>query len=84
MPSTWKTTSPPSAALAAPVRDAGRAIVAAVSVSSTIPYMPMERMREMIPAVQSAAQRISSELGWRPPEAAGYLPGSVRLENPQR
>jgi DNA-binding IclR family transcriptional regulator len=57
--------------VAAPVRDAGRAIVAAVSVSSTIPYMPMERMREMIPVVQSVAQRISSELGWRPPEGRG-------------
>lgn len=78
--------------VAAPVRDAARAIVAAISVSSTIPYMPMERMREMIPAVQSAAQGISSELGWRPPEAAGaagtggtrYRPGSARLEKPQR
>ncbi|WP_442857329.1 IclR family transcriptional regulator [Bordetella genomosp. 8] len=56
--------------VAAPVRDAARKIVAAVSVSSTIPYMPMERMREMVPAVQSAAHGISSELGWRPPETA--------------
>lgn len=53
--------------VAAPVRDAARTIVAAVSVSSTIPYMPMERMREMIPAVQAAAQGISGELGWRAP-----------------
>jgi DNA-binding IclR family transcriptional regulator len=51
--------------VAAPVRDAARAIVAAVSVSSTVPYMPMERMREMIPTVREIARTISSELGWR-------------------
>lgn len=51
--------------VAAPIRDAGRAIVAAVSVSSTVPYMPMERMRQMVPVVRQTAQAISAELGWR-------------------
>lgn len=54
--------------VAAPVRDAARAIVAAISVSSTAPYMPLERMRELVPVVQSVAQAVSSELGWRPGE----------------
>jgi DNA-binding IclR family transcriptional regulator len=51
--------------VAAPIRDAGRVIVAAVSVSSTVPYMPMARMRDMIPTVKRAAAAISAELGWR-------------------
>lgn len=51
--------------VAAPVRDAGGAIVAAISVSSTVPYMPMERMHEMVAVVQGAAAGISSELGWQ-------------------
>jgi DNA-binding IclR family transcriptional regulator len=56
--------------VAAPVRDASRVIVAAVSVSSTVPYMPMARMREMIPAVQAVARAISGELGCRPRDPA--------------
>lgn len=70
--------------VAAPVRDAARAIVAAISVSSTIPYMPMERMREMVPVVQAAAREVSSELGWRPPETAGYRSGNERQEKPHK
>jgi DNA-binding IclR family transcriptional regulator len=57
--------------VAAPVRDAARTIVAAVSVSSTVPYMPMERMRDMVPAVQDIAAAISAELGWRPAPPRG-------------
>lgn len=55
--------------VAAPVRDASGAIVAAVSVASTIPYMPLERMDELVPVVQREARAISEELGWRPPQA---------------
>jgi DNA-binding IclR family transcriptional regulator len=54
--------------VAAPVRDASGAIVAALSVASTIPYMPLERMDELIPVVQREARAISEELGWRPPQ----------------
>ena len=56
--------------VAAPVRDASGAIVAALSVASTIPYMPLERMDELIPVVQREARAISMELGWRAPHAA--------------
>jgi DNA-binding IclR family transcriptional regulator len=56
--------------VAAPVRDASGAIVAALSVASTIPYMPHERMEELIPVVQREARAISEELGWRAPQAA--------------
>ncbi len=45
--------------VAAPVRDA--------SVASTIPYMPHERMEELIPVVQREARAISEELGWCAP-----------------
>jgi DNA-binding IclR family transcriptional regulator len=56
--------------VAAPVRDASGAIVAALSVASTIPYMPLERMEELIPVVQREARAISQELGWRVPQPA--------------
>jgi DNA-binding IclR family transcriptional regulator len=56
--------------VAAPVRDASGAIVAALSVASTIPYMPSERMEELIPVVQREARAISQELGWRVPQPA--------------
>jgi len=55
--------------VSAPVRDATGAIVAAVSVASTIPYMPSERMDELIPLVQREARGISEELGWVAPSA---------------
>lgn len=54
--------------VAAPVRDASGAIVAALSVASTIPYMPLERMDELIPVLQREARAISQELGWRAPQ----------------
>jgi DNA-binding IclR family transcriptional regulator len=56
--------------VAAPVRDASGAIVAALSVASTIPYMPSDRMEELIPVVQREARAISQELGWRVPQPA--------------
>lgn len=55
--------------VAAPVRDASGAIVAAVSVASTIPYMSLERMEELVPIVQCEARAISEELGWRAPQS---------------
>ena len=54
----------------APVRDASGAVVAALSVASTIPYMSLERMDELIPVVQREARAISEELGWRAPQPA--------------
>ncbi len=54
--------------VAAPVRDASGLIVAALSVASTIPYMPTERMDELVPVVQREARAISEELGWRAPQ----------------
>ncbi|OZI72670.1 IclR family transcriptional regulator [Bordetella genomosp. 2] len=52
--------------VAAPIRDAGGAIVAALSVSSTVPYLSLERMGELTPTVKQVAAAISAELGWRP------------------
>ena len=51
--------------VAAPIRDADHHIIAAVSVSSTVPYMPMKRMRELAKLLRDAASEISSQLGWR-------------------
>ncbi|MFC9832512.1 IclR family transcriptional regulator [Rhodococcus sp. NPDC127530] len=51
--------------VAAPVRDASCAIVGAISVSATSPYMPDERMRGLVPVVCRAAGRISAALGYR-------------------
>jgi DNA-binding IclR family transcriptional regulator len=52
--------------VAAPVRDTSGAIVAAVSVAATRPYMPPARLETLAPIVQDAAARISAGLGWRP------------------
>lgn len=49
--------------VAAPIYDASHVIVAAISVSSTLPYMPLKRMQSLIAVVQAAAAGISSELG---------------------
>lgn len=49
--------------VAAPIRDASRQIVAAISVSSTVPYLSLERMAELAPTVLACAQAISRELG---------------------
>lgn len=51
--------------VAAPVRDMTGAIVAAISVSSTVPYLSLERMRELAPQVRQVAAGISAELGFR-------------------
>lgn len=55
--------------VAAPIRDASGTIIAAVSVASTVPYMPLERMDELVPIVQREARAISEELGWVAPGA---------------
>lgn len=52
--------------VAAPVRDTTGAIVAAVSVSATRPYMPPARLETLAPVVRDAAGRISVGLGFRP------------------
>ncbi|WP_462380442.1 IclR family transcriptional regulator [Pseudomonas sp. Marseille-QA0892] len=52
--------------VAAPIRDASGAIVAALSVASAITYMPEPRLEELRPAVIETAGVISRELGWRP------------------
>jgi DNA-binding IclR family transcriptional regulator len=49
--------------VAAPIRDAGNQIVAGISIASTVPYMPMEKMAELIPLIKKAAASISAELG---------------------
>jgi DNA-binding IclR family transcriptional regulator len=62
--------------VAAPIRDAGGAIVAAISVASAVPYMPLERMPTLRPAVIAAAATISKELGWQDLPAPALLEAS--------
>ncbi|GAB3536739.1 IclR family transcriptional regulator [Arthrobacter tecti] len=50
--------------VAAPIRDASGSVVAAVSVSATRPFMPMQRMRALIPVMQKAARQVSQSLGY--------------------
>lgn len=50
--------------VAAPVRDASGAIAAAISVSSTVPYMSLERMATLKDVVMDCALAISAELGF--------------------
>lgn len=49
--------------VSAPIYDAGQVLVAAVSVSSTVPYMSLQRMQSLIDTVKHAASKISAELG---------------------
>jgi DNA-binding IclR family transcriptional regulator len=50
--------------VAAPIRDARGAIVAGLSVASTVPYMSKERMQTLAPAVVACARTIAGELGY--------------------
>lgn len=51
--------------VAAPIRDGRGHIIAAVSVSSTVEYMPPWRMQELVSTVQDTALKISTKLGFR-------------------
>ncbi|MBB5716723.1 IclR family transcriptional regulator [Sphingomonas aerophila] len=50
--------------VAAPIRGAGGAIVAAISVSSAAQYMSDDRMADLAQDVRDAAGAVSRELGW--------------------
>ncbi|HEX7742149.1 MAG TPA: IclR family transcriptional regulator [Sphingobium sp.] len=52
--------------VAAPVRDASGAIVAAISLSSAAQYMDDDRIQALSADVRDAAQKISADLGWTP------------------
>ncbi|WP_247657936.1 IclR family transcriptional regulator [Aquabacter sp. L1I39] len=58
-------TEPELRCVAAPIRDASGAIIAAVSVSSFTPYMQATRMKELSQEVRDTAAAISTALGWR-------------------
>lgn len=51
--------------VAAPVRDAMGSIVAAISVASASPYLPLSRMETLASVVRQTARQISEQLGWR-------------------
>lgn len=52
--------------VAAPVRDASGAIVAAISLSSAAQYMDDARMNALSDDVRDTARKISADLGWTP------------------
>jgi len=56
--------------VAAPIRDPGGSIVAAISVSSAAQYMADERMSALVSEVRAAADAISRDMGW-----SGQKPG---------
>lgn len=49
--------------VAAPIRDASKQIVAGISIASTVPYMPLEKMAGLVPLIKETAARLSAELG---------------------
>lgn len=53
--------------VAAPVCDGSGRIVAAISISAITPYMPMDRMRALLPVMRQSAQAISKKLGYSGP-----------------
>ncbi len=58
--------SPMIRCVAAPLRDDMGRIIAAISASSAVAYMPEARMGELIPHVKATADRISRETGFLP------------------
>lgn len=52
--------------VAAPIRDASGAIVAAISLSSAAQYMDDDRMTALSEDVRAAAHKVSADLGWTP------------------
>jgi DNA-binding IclR family transcriptional regulator len=52
--------------VAAPIRDASGAIVAAISVSSAAQYMDDARMGSLSDEVLGTVHKISADLGWSP------------------
>lgn len=50
--------------VAASVRNGSGAVVAAISISATNPYMPMDRMRALQPVMAASALGISKKLGY--------------------
>jgi DNA-binding IclR family transcriptional regulator len=58
--------------VAASVRNGSGAIVAAISISATNPYMPTDRMRALVPVMQQTALTISKRLGYSGPRANGF------------
>lgn len=56
--------------IAAPIRDASGAIVAAISLSSVPQYMDEARMAELVPQVVAAALEIGMALGFNPSRLA--------------
>ncbi|MEC3948163.1 IclR family transcriptional regulator [Sphingobium sp. HWE2-09] len=52
--------------VAAPIRDASGAIVAAISLSSAAQYMDDDRMAALSDDVRATAHKISADLGWTP------------------
>ncbi|MBB4267961.1 IclR family transcriptional regulator [Roseospira visakhapatnamensis] len=53
--------------VAAPIRDVSGRVVASVSVTSAILYMPDDRMAQLGPQVRATAEAISVDLGWGRP-----------------
>ncbi|MCU6453605.1 helix-turn-helix domain-containing protein [Sphingomonas sp. A2-49] len=49
--------------VAAPVRDAGGGIVAAINVAAAAPYLDADRMDELVPLLRTAAAEIGAALG---------------------
>jgi len=64
--------------VAAPVRNAGGEIVAALSVSSAAQYMADERMNALTKDVLATAHAISAELGWSPDHSKAKGPRKAR------
>jgi DNA-binding IclR family transcriptional regulator len=64
--------------VAAPIRDAAGAIVAAMSVSSAAQYMTDARMQTLSGEVRAAADAISYELGWVGERAPAKSPRTTK------
>jgi IclR family acetate operon transcriptional repressor len=53
--------------LAAPIWDHAGSVQSSVSITAPVVRMPVTRLRQLAPLIQSAGQQISRELGYQPP-----------------
>ena len=63
--------------VAAPIRDVGGRIIAAISVSSAAQYMNDQRMQTLTKDVVETARRISEDLGWTGKATQAASPGKA-------
>jgi DNA-binding IclR family transcriptional regulator len=67
--------------VAAPIWDHTGSVHSSLSITAPVVRMPVTRLRQLAPMIQSAGLQISRELGYRPPVAVGTRPSVDKARN---